>query len=159
MGRVDILINNAGAYHRARVCDMPVEDFDETWMVNVRAPFLLIRAVLPGMVRRHHGIIVGIASHAGYSAGAFGGAYSTSKHALVALSEVVQKEHRADGIKVGVVLPGYVATGIFDRPLTKEEERTWLQPQDIANAVIFLCSQRERARVDQVVIHPMSQDP
>lgn len=157
-GHVDIVVNNAGIVRHGSVEELSVADFDDSWAVNVRAPFLLMRSIVPAMVARRSGTIVNIASDLGYKTVARRGAYVATKHALIALAECVQREHREDGIRIGVICPGLVVTGILGRELTPEECEMWLRPEDVGRAVVYMCCQPSYARIDRLVLHPMVQD-
>ncbi|MDH2902696.1 MAG: SDR family oxidoreductase [Actinomycetota bacterium] len=112
-GVIDILVNNAGIMD-----DMsgPHEVSDATWerviRVNLTAPFLLIRAVVPHMLNRGHGAIVNTTSEAGLRGSAAGTAYTVSKHGLVGLTKSAAVIYRDKGIRVNAVAPGGVATSL-----------------------------------------------
>jgi NAD(P)-dependent dehydrogenase (short-subunit alcohol dehydrogenase family) len=159
LGRVDILVNNAALQLFGPVLEFQEDAFRATVDVNLTAPFALAKAVLPDMISRGEGWIVTIASDLAYRVRVGGGAaYCSTKRALLALSEVLQLEHRADGIRVSVILPGISATtwdGLPSGHLTKAEH---LRPSEIGEAVLWCCTRTSGARVDTIVIHPSVQD-
>ena len=112
-GGIDVLINNAGIMD-----DMsgPHEVSDVIWervlRVNLTAPFLLTRAVVPHMLARGHGAIVNTASEAGLRGSAAGTAYTVSKHGVIGLTESAAVIYRDKGIRVNAVAPGGVATSL-----------------------------------------------
>ncbi len=109
--RVDILFNNAGILDGLQVVDEVDEDrFDDVLAVNLRAPFRLCRAVLPGMVERGGGVIVNTASMAGLAGGRAGLAYTTSKWGLIGLTKNIGMSHGALGIRCNAVCPGAMDT-------------------------------------------------
>ena len=110
LGRIDILVNNAAVQAFGSVLAFNADVFRETVAVNLTAPSSSPRPVLPGMIGRREGWIINIASDLAYRARPGGAAYCSTKRALVALSEVLQLEHRGDGIRVSVILPGITAT-------------------------------------------------
>jgi NAD(P)-dependent dehydrogenase (short-subunit alcohol dehydrogenase family) len=158
LGPVDILVNNAAIQRFLPAVELSVGEFAEQVSVNLVAPFALARAVLPGMIERGSGWIVNIASDLAYRSVPGGSAYCASKRGLVALSECLQLEHRADGIRVTVVMPGAVASGWDGVPPDHASKAGQLRPDDVADTVLWCCTRPAHSRVDRVVIHPMVQD-
>ncbi len=110
-GAIDVLINNAGIMDDMSA---PHEVSDAVWerliRINLTAPFLLLRAVVPHMLERGHGAIVNTASEAGFRGSAAGTAYTVSKHGVVGLTKSAAVMYRDRGIRVNAVAPGGVAT-------------------------------------------------
>jgi 3-oxoacyl-[acyl-carrier protein] reductase len=151
-GGCDILINAAGIGSiGAPMHEIPVEDFDAVFATNVRAPFLLMRAVIPHMIARGSGDIVNISSLAGQGPLANGAAYAASKWALNGLSYSAAEELRSDGIRVSVVAPGSVNTD-FGRG--GKDRTKMLQPEDVAAAVAMLVTQPPHAFISEVRMRP-----
>lgn len=107
---VDILVNNAGINKIGPFDRLNPEDFDRIQAVNVRAPFLLCRAVLPGMRRKKWGRIVNISSVFGKISKELRGPYSASKFALDGMTAALAAEVAADGILANCVSPGFIDT-------------------------------------------------
>jgi NADP-dependent 3-hydroxy acid dehydrogenase YdfG len=126
--------------------------------VNLTAPFALAKAVLPDMISRRERWIVTIASDLASRARIGGAAYRSTKRALLALSEVLQLEHRADGIRVSVVLPGITATTQDGLDPGHPSKAGHLDPSEIAEAVLWCCTRSSGTRVDSIVIHLSVQD-
>jgi NAD(P)-dependent dehydrogenase (short-subunit alcohol dehydrogenase family) len=151
-GGCDILINAAGIGRiGVPMHEMPVEDFDAVFATNVRAPFLLMRAVIPHMIARGSGDIVNISSLAGQGPLANGAAYAASKWALNGISYSAAEELRSHGIRVSVVAPGSVNTD-FGRG--GKDRAKMLQPEDVAAAVAMLVSQPPHAFISEVRMRP-----
>ena len=124
LGPVDVLVNNAGIYVAAPVERMDTLAFDRVLAVNLRGPFLMSRAVLPGMKSRRRGHIVNVASTAGRRGFAGGGAYCASKFGLVGLSEAMMYEARTSDVRVSVVYPSTVATDLVRKAgMTFDEKK------------------------------------
>jgi NAD(P)-dependent dehydrogenase (short-subunit alcohol dehydrogenase family) len=151
-GGCDILINAAGIGKiGAPLHEMPVEDFEAVLATNLRAPFLLMRAVVPGMIARGGGHIVNISSLAGQGTLPSGAAYAASKSALNALTYSAAEELRAHNIRVSVVAPGSVNTS-FGRG--KKDPAKMLQPEDVANVVAMLVTQPPQSFISEVRMRP-----
>lgn len=110
VGPVDILVNNAGVALRRPLEETTMTEWDHTFAVNVRAAAFLIAAVLPDMQARRFGRIINIGSEAGVAIVPELAAYCVSKHALGALTQVVQDGNQDKGIKAWVICPGFVDT-------------------------------------------------
>ena len=112
-GRLDLLVNNAGASWRARFADGGYENVRRTMAVNFDAPVRLTEALLPLLRSSAPSAIVNVASTAARVARAGAGAYSASKFALAGWSDALWAEERANGVHVGLVLPGFISTEGF----------------------------------------------
>jgi short-subunit dehydrogenase len=111
-GPVDVLVNNAGYAVWKPLEEITSAEWDRTFAVNVRAAARLSAAVLPGMQARRFGRIINIASEAGVAIVPGLAAYCVSKHALVALTEVIQDGNHDNGIKAWAICPGFVDTAM-----------------------------------------------
>jgi NAD(P)-dependent dehydrogenase (short-subunit alcohol dehydrogenase family) len=151
-GGCDILINAAGIGRiGAPLHEMPIADFDAVFATNVRAPFLLMRAVVPHMIARGGGHIVNISSLAGQGPLANGAAYAASKWALNGLSYSAAEELRAHNIRVSVIAPGSVDTK-FGRG--GKDRSKMLQAQDVANVAAMLVTQPPQSFISEVRMRP-----
>ncbi len=116
LGPIDILVNNAGIERVRRFETAPDADFTDTLAVNLEAPILLTRAVVPGMLARGRGHVVNIASGAGKVGVAYGTSYCASKHGLVGFTHALRAEYERSPVGFSVVCPGFVTdTGMYDR--------------------------------------------
>ena len=111
-GPVDVLVNNAGYAVWKPLEDTALAEWDHAFAVNVRAAACLCAGVLPGMQARRFGRIINIGSEAGVAIVPGLAAYCVSKHALVALTEVIQDGNHDNGIKAWVICPGFVDTAM-----------------------------------------------
>lgn len=115
-GRMDILCNNAGIMDRMQMAaDVPTELWDRVIRVNLTAPFLLTRAVLPTMIANQRGCIINTASIASLRGGAAGFAYTTAKHGLLGQTKNIAWGYAQQGIRCNAICPGAAATNIVDQ--------------------------------------------
>ncbi|GAC1317196.1 MAG: hypothetical protein NVSMB25_04430 [Thermoleophilaceae bacterium] len=138
-GRLDLLVNNAGASWRGRFADEGFENVRRTMELNFDAPVRLTEALLPLLRASAPSAIVNVASAAGRVARAGAGSYSASKFALIGWSDALHLEERGEGVHVGLVLPGFVATeGFPASELTARRITRWLvsNPEAVARAII-----------------------
>jgi NAD(P)-dependent dehydrogenase (short-subunit alcohol dehydrogenase family) len=154
-GGIDILVNNAGRVARKPATDLPVDEWQAVVDVNLTATFLCSRVAHPYMKARGGGSIVNVASIMGLSGGLFPNAsYQAAKGGVVNLTRALALEWAADGIRVNAVAPTYVDTSmtkaIFSNPelLDTVMQHTPLgrlpEPDDVAAAILFLCSDAAR---------------
>ncbi|HEY1252667.1 MAG TPA: SDR family NAD(P)-dependent oxidoreductase [Thermoanaerobaculia bacterium] len=141
LGKVDVLVNNAGIFHWRPFLKLPPEDWDRVIATNLSAAASMCRAVLPGMVERRRGRIVNVASIHGMRGDANVVAQSAAKFGLIGMTQALAREFRAHNIAVNAVSPGTVENkkdegeSLHAEPLA---EKLW--PRDVAKAVLFLAS-------------------
>jgi len=149
LGRVDILVNNAGTLdHVAQLGDQSPELWERDLRVNLTGAFNCAQAVWEGMRARGWGRVVNMASVAG-TLGGFGQAsYSTTKAGLIGLTRTLALECGRSGITCNAIVPGIIGTEAFgfgnaamnERMIRRTAFRRPGQPEDVANAIVFLCS-------------------
>ena len=159
IGPIALLVNNAGVNIQDRGLEaLSTEDWDYVIQVNANGAFYAIHAVLPAMRSRRNGMIINISSMAAVRASSISGAaYSASKYALNALTQVIAEEEGRYGIRATSICPGAVNTPILDdRPVkvSAERRKQILQPEDVAAAVMFVVSLPPRAHVPELQIRP-----
>ncbi|MDX6708402.1 MAG: hypothetical protein QOI48_4248 [Solirubrobacteraceae bacterium] len=148
VGDVDILINNAGIALFGPTAEFDVAAFDKMFASNVRAPFLLVGALAPGMAARGHGSIVSLSSMAGGVGLVGGAAYGATKASLEAMTRAWAVEYSASGVRVNAIAPGPVYTPSPSGPdfIKALGETTPMnrasQPEEIAEVIAFLASER-----------------
>jgi 3-oxoacyl-[acyl-carrier protein] reductase len=121
-GSIDFLINSAGILRRSSFLDMPLEEWDLMFKVNLRGPFLYCRYAVPHMIRQGKGVIVNVASLAGRSSSILGGAhYTSAKHALIGLSRHMARELSPKGLRVNAFCPGATMTAMVMNSTSPEE--------------------------------------
>ena len=156
--RIDCLINNAGIGVFKPAEEITPEDWDRVMDVNVKGTFLLTRAVLPHMKAVGTGHILGIASDVSKRTFASGSLYTASKYAQHAFFESLRREVRPLGIKVSVVYPGLVDTYFHQAEQGEPQQAKFLHADDIAAAVSYILNAPPHVLVDELMIHPMSQE-
>jgi short-subunit dehydrogenase len=137
-GEVDLLVNNAGVGWAGHVNDMDPEDIERLLAVNLLAPVLLARALVPGMLGRGRGHVVNIASIVAHTGGKEEAVYAATKGGLVAFSESLRQELAGTCVRISVVTPGVVETAFFERR-GKPYRRSWPRPipaERVADAVV-----------------------
>ena len=138
LGPIDVLVNNAGVYAHGPVDRLDALVFDHTVAVNLRGPFLMARAVLPGMKSRRRGHVVNVASTAARRGFAGGAAYCASKFGLAGLSEAMLQDVRGHDVRVTCIFPSTVATDMARRGEYLKDGQKAIRPEDVAQAVIGL---------------------
>jgi NAD(P)-dependent dehydrogenase (short-subunit alcohol dehydrogenase family) len=154
LGPVDVLVNNAAAAARLPTVELDAELIDRLMAVNVRAPLLLIAALVPAMIERGRGSIVNLSSVSGLVGTPNRAAYAASKGAVDAATRSLAMELGRHGIRVNSVAPGVVDTvlweknkaipGVVEMVEAQTPLRRWATPEDIADVIVFLASDAAR---------------
>lgn len=154
LGTIDLLINNAGIGARLSVDRLEAALIDELFAVNVRAPLLLIAALVPSMRERGHGVIINLSSVSGILGTPRRAAYAATKGAIDAATRSLAIELGPHGIRVNAVAPGVVDTdlwaknkaipGVAEQIAQQTPLGRWSTPEDIADVVVFLASDAAR---------------
>jgi NAD(P)-dependent dehydrogenase (short-subunit alcohol dehydrogenase family) len=168
IGRVDVLINNAGVSDSAPVERTTLEQWRAQMDVNATGAFLCTRAVLGGMAERGHGRIVTVASVAGHVGARYISAYTASKHAAIGFVRAVAAEVAGTDVTANAVCPAYVRSEMTARTIAEIEARTGrdgeaalarmaplgrlLEPEEVAYAVAFLAGPEAGAINGQTLV-------
>jgi 3-oxoacyl-[acyl-carrier protein] reductase len=153
LGRLDVLVNNAGVGgFGGPLHQLPPDSWEQVLNTNLRGVYYCIRAFAPLMIRARTGHIVNISSLAGKNALPNGAAYAASKWALNGLSYSVAEELRVHNIRVSVVCPGSVDTELS--PHTGKDPAKMLRPEDVAHTVAMLVTQAPQSFVSEILLRP-----
>jgi short-subunit dehydrogenase len=141
LGPIDILVNNAGVEFNSAYHELSEGQIGEVLSVNLEAPMILSRLVLPEMLERKQGHIVSISSLAGKSGPAFQEPYAASKAGLVAFTQSLRATYRGSGVSASVIVPAFVEAGIYARLKAKSgcaapALLTGCSPEQVAQAVL-----------------------
>lgn len=149
-GRIDVLVNNAGIIFFKPVEAVSVEDWDQLLAVNLRAPFLAIRAVAPGMKARKAGAIINVSSNAGIKGGNDESTYCASKFGIEGLSRALAVEFAPYNVSVNTITPGHpVHTAMSEVTYDAETRKIWKEPSELAPAFVHLALQDAAGITDQ----------
>ncbi|WOH81970.1 SDR family oxidoreductase [Bradyrhizobium sp. BEA-2-5] len=158
-GRIDLLVNNAGINLPKRSWkDMELEGWDKLVQVNLNGVLYCMRAVLPTMRKQQDGAIINVSSWAGRHVSKMPGpAYTTTKHAVLALTHSFNMDECVNGLRACCLMPGEVATPILKlRPVvpSEEEQAKMLQPEDLGRTIAFIASMPPRVCINELLISP-----
>ena len=158
-GRLDILVNNAGTGVFSPLGETTAEEWDRTMAINARGPFLLCREAIPYLSQQERSFIINISSIVGEKGYVNQAAYSASKHALMGMSKALAKEVQPNGIRVHAICPGGVDTDMIRRARPDLDTSVVMQPEDIADIVLFLVTRRGNAVIDQINVRREASSP
>jgi 3-hydroxybutyrate dehydrogenase len=160
-GQIDILVNNAGIQYVAPITEFPEARWRQIIEIMLTAPFLLTKAVLPGMYERRWGRVINIASVHALRASAFKSAYVTAKHGLLGLTRVTALEGAEHGVTCNAICPSYVRTPLVEKQIADQARvhgipesevvekimvseapiHRLLEPEEVAQLATYLCSE------------------
>ena len=156
---IDVLINSAGINVEQRDWDViNKNDWDNIFQTNVNGLFYCCKSVLPYMKVKQDGLIINISSWAGKEVSLLSGVtYTSSKHAVNAMTETINMKYCNLGIRACALCPGEVATPILDKRPKKfsiEQKNKMLQPDDLGDTIAFLCQMPKHVCINQLIISP-----
>jgi NAD(P)-dependent dehydrogenase (short-subunit alcohol dehydrogenase family) len=158
-GPVEVLVNSAGTNAPRRSLEvLSLEDYQMIVNANLNGAYYCVQAFLPEMRRQQSGTIINIVSDAGRQANAKAGpAYVVSKFGQAGLTQAINVEERANGIRACSIFPGDINTPLLDRrpqPPPAEARQRMLQPEDLADCVWLVIHLPDRAVIEELVIRP-----
>ncbi|MDX6635567.1 MAG: hypothetical protein QOF06_1770 [Solirubrobacterales bacterium] len=172
LGRLDVLVNNAGVMLLGPVVDAPVEEWEQMVQVNVLGLLYTAHAALPHLLKaaksepRRVADLVNISSVAGRMARKGSGVYNATKHGVGAFSESLRQEVTGRHLRVSLVEPGAVATELqsHNRPEVRDQiekrfvEMDILQSEDIADAIAYVVTRPRHVAVNEILVRPTQQE-
>jgi NADP-dependent 3-hydroxy acid dehydrogenase YdfG len=158
-GRIDLLVNSAGVnVPKRQWSDMELGGWNKLVDINLNGVLYCMRAVLPAMRKQQDGCIINISSWAGRHVSKMPGpAYTTTKHAVLALTHSFNMDECVNGLRACCLSPGEVATPILKlRPVvpSEEEQARMLQPEDLGRTIAFVAGMPPRVCMNEILISP-----
>ena len=164
LGLPDVLVNNAGVFIVKPLAETTFDGFTVTLATNLTAPFLIARALVPGMVVRGSGHVVTLGSISDHTGFPGSSAYAASKFGVRGLHEVIRAETAKSGVRTTLISPGPVDTDLWNtvdpdsKPgFTKRKEM--MRAEDVAAAVVYAVMQPERVDVTEIRLLPTNYSP
>ncbi len=154
LGRLDIVLTAAGVASFGPVTGAKPADWDAMLAVNLRAVMVTCRAVLPVMIHQRRGTILNVTSVAAQRFIPGSAAYAATKAGVVAWSRVLREEVRAEGVRVGVLVPGAVDTPLWDAIPGGPDRSRMLRPEDVARAAVLMASMPPGASLEELTLLP-----
>jgi NAD(P)-dependent dehydrogenase (short-subunit alcohol dehydrogenase family) len=140
-GRIDVLVNVVGGYLGGKsVSELDEKEWDLMMTMNLKSAFLISKHVIPQMVSSKYGKIMHVSSRTGLKSSGYDSAYAASKSGLIRLVESLSEEVKDSNINVNCIMPSTIDTEANRRAMPTADHSKWVKPQDLANVVLFLCS-------------------
>ncbi|API80385.1 SDR family oxidoreductase [Staphylococcus argenteus] len=152
-GRLDIVINSAGQMLSSKITDYQVDEWDSMIDVNIKGTLYTAKAALPTMLEQSSGHLINIASISGFEVTKISTIYSATKAAVHTITQGLEKELAKTGVKVTSISPGMVDTAIT--AAYNPSDRKKLDPQDIAEAVLYALTQPSHVNVNEITVRPV----
>jgi len=144
-GRLDILVNTVGGYAGGtNLWEVDAQTYDKMLQLNLKAGFVLARAVVPQMIKQNRGWIVNVASKAAFDHAAGAGLYVATKAAAVAMMDSLAADVKPYNINVNSILPSIIDTAANRKAMPTANFAKWPKPEEIARVILFLCSEEGR---------------
>ncbi|HHQ6731627.1 TPA: SDR family oxidoreductase [Staphylococcus aureus] len=152
-GGLDIVINSAGQMLSSKITDYQVDEWDSMIDVNIKGTLYTTQAALPTMLEQSSGHLINIASISGFEVTKSSTIYSATKAAVHTITQGLEKELAKSGVKVTSISPGMVDTAIT--AAYNPTDRKKLEPQDIAEAVLYALTQPKHVNVNEITVRPV----
>ncbi|HDK7993636.1 TPA: SDR family oxidoreductase [Staphylococcus aureus] len=152
-GGLDIVINSAGQMLSSKITDYQVDEWDSMIDVNIKGTLYTTQAALPTMLEQSSGHLINIASISGFEVTKSSTIYSATKAAVHTITQGLEKELAKTGVKVTSISPGMIDTAIT--AAYNPTDRKKLEPQDIAEAVLYALTQPSHVNVNEITVRPV----
>jgi len=156
-GRIDVLVNAAGLDFIRSAPELTLAQWDNVIDVNLRAPWLLAKLVMPHMMERGSGQILNVASTAAKKGWENAAAYASSKHGLLGLTQVLHAEGRRHGVRVMAIVPGGMRTNFFKALDPPPPPENLQPPETVARSILFMISQPLDSVIHELIVTPMTE--
>jgi short-subunit dehydrogenase len=157
-GAIDVIVNNAGVTVFKSLLDTKSYEFDNIMDTNLRGSFLMIKSVLPMMIKRRKGHIINVLSVAANTVFEDSSVYSASKAGLLALSNSLREEIRRFNIKVSNIFPGNIDTPMWDSKARARYKNRMMTPREVADIIVNVANQPKKVVLEDVIIRPIKGD-
>jgi 3-oxoacyl-[acyl-carrier protein] reductase len=157
--QLDILVNNAAIGVFGPLVEATADQWDQVMAVNARGPFLMCREAIPYLRQQERSFIINISSAVGIKGYPNQALYTASKHALMGMTKALAKEVHQDGIRVHAVCPGGVDTQLIGNARPDLDQSVLMQPQEIADIVLFLVTRQGNAVIDEIQVRRQVSTP
>jgi NAD(P)-dependent dehydrogenase (short-subunit alcohol dehydrogenase family) len=140
-GQIHVLVNVVGGYLGGKtVSELDQKEWDLMMNMNLKSAFLISKHVIPQMASSKYGKIIHVSSRTGLKSDGYDSAYAASKSGLIRLVESMSEELKMSNINVNCIMPSVIDTEANRRAMPTADYSKWLKPSDLANVVLFLCS-------------------
>jgi NADP-dependent 3-hydroxy acid dehydrogenase YdfG len=153
IGRVDILINNAGVWLEGKLQDNSPGKIPKTIDTNFKGVVYTTKAVLPSMLKRNSGYIINVSSTSGLKGRESESVYVGSKYAVTGFTKSLQEDLKNTSVKVAGFYPGGMNTKLFEKAGTPKENKDWMDTDKVAEVLIFMLEQDDTMILDHVVLN------
>ncbi len=150
--QLDILVNNAAIGVFGPLVEATADQWDQVMAVNARGPFLMCREAIPYLKQQERSFIINISSAVGIKGYPNQALYTASKHALMGMTKALAREVHQDGIRVHALCPGGVDTQLIGNARPDLDQSVLMQPQEIADIVLFLVTRQGNAVIDEIQV-------
>jgi 3-oxoacyl-[acyl-carrier protein] reductase len=157
--QLDILVNNAAIGVFGPLVEATADQWDQVMAVNARGPFLMCREAIPYLKQQERSFIINISSAVGIKGYPNQALYTASKHALMGMTKALAREVHQDGIRVHAVCPGGVDTQLIGNARPDLDQSVLMQPQEIADIVLFLVTRQGNAVIDEIQVRRQVSTP
>ena len=156
-GKIDILVNAAGLDFIRSASELTLQEWDNVVNVNLRAPWLLAKLIMPHMMERGSGQILNVASTASKKGWENAAAYASSKHGLLGLTQVLHAEGRRYGVRAMAIVPGGMRTNFFKALDPPPPHENLQPPETVARSILFMISQPLDSVIHELIVTPMTE--
>jgi NAD(P)-dependent dehydrogenase (short-subunit alcohol dehydrogenase family) len=156
-GKIDILVNAAGLDFIRSASELTLQEWDNVVNVNLRATWLLAKAVMPHMMERRSGQILNVASTAAKKGWENAAAYASSKHGLMGLTQVLHSEGRRYGVRAMAIVPGGMRTNFFKALDPPPPPENLQPPETVARSILFMVCQPLDSVIHELIVTPITE--